>query len=65
MQEDYLHNRNVEISKTKAEIDASASLKLTLTHQSNSQIDQLNQLTESNAKLVVQISEQNHLNDQR
>ena len=35
MQEDYLHNRNVEISKSKAEIDASCALKLTLTNQSN------------------------------
>lgn len=35
MQEDYLHNRNVEISKSKAEIDASTALKLTLTNQSN------------------------------
>jgi len=36
MQEDYLLNRNMEISKTKAEIDGINSLRITLTNQSNS-----------------------------
>lgn len=65
MQEDYLNNRNAEIAKSKAEIEASVTLKATLVNQSNSQIDQLNKLKESNANLVVQISEQHRLNDHR
>jgi len=60
MQEDYLMNRNVECAKSKSELDGHMALRTTLEANSKNLCDQINTLTDSNAKCVMQISEQHH-----
>lgn len=65
MQEDYLRNREQEISRCKTEIDAHGGMKMSCTSQSGSQVEQLNGLREANSRSVVEISEQHRHNDCR